>query len=723
MVATYPDIWPDFWPSLLKLPQSLVFQFVSSFSKLGTENLEAFQRIILTMTIDGSESLIVQYALDAFHSNSEMAFSILLNMIGFINPLPIIQSDVMNIIFQGLYKPDTSRDCISIISMLIQQEISPDDVNRILSCINFSEVVSTAIADSPIDTLCDLGSLISTAGNRAPSDQIYQIAIDSFLAHPNPLVSESVLTLLSNYAEVSPPKAADLIPKAFLRLSHHFESETDLIEIDHFTSEILKLLVKCAKTNPEVFTQFLIQAFTPGANCSLYLYTSIFHVLTDLHRDFLNNTYPPEIIMSNIVPFGIQALVLCQPQISRDHYLALTSFIEFFIRRQQAIIGPELYQKVFDTLCYYCIFDMNDFENEKFVDLLNKFIDIRQFSTIAVSTEIIFSFIKSKNTSLYPISAKLLKYIPQNDRVVILKNVFECFTQIFSEVDNKQKFMLSFLQFLREYKSTNVEDSNVLIQFYQNIFGLVSTSDELLSVLIDSIYKSLGPFGFELFIECSKHANGMESISSVFKTSNLYYLSKEIPNDNNWIQLIMNDLIPKANAYIQQINEWYEASEEVKEAKSIIINLFEFSTSICNILNIETLTFLLNFIGTIITKLIQIPETISYIFAFICALPNNLFNDSNFIQNVLNLTFGVITCDLFDGRVPKWRLACEKIGALHRKVAQANAQELHKCLAQVMGNSDMIPKYFNEVLPLEPTSAAKIYGEFFQILNEMAHAQ
>lgn len=736
MIATYPQVYSDFWVNLLKLPKNIVFQFLSIFTEYSTIDNEKFNEILNYMIIDGSDVMIVEYAIEGIKNKSEIAFNILQSLMGWVNLEPILESGVLDIIIQEIYNPDLTIEVINIISMLING-ISSDDVSKIIQGIDIERVI-TVLRDADLsevnndseekckrdinEALLCFGNLICKAGTRSEfSEQIYRISI-SFLIDDNDLVSESVLQLIQYYVEKQNSFANEILPKATYRLAKYLETNPDIYQMDRYISELLKTLFIVAKVNIPVFVDFIVQVFN-NVQDNLYLQAAALLILVEMNNNYFGNSYPQELVTETVLPFSDKYLLIYRQKLLRDHYLALASFIDFFIMKRKIINNIEIYQKIFAVLCYYCVFDNNTDENERFISHLNKFINFPdEFKFLQITPDIILSFIKSHNLRLYPIASKLLQLLPKEEKSNITKDIFEYFLQIINEIENKFDFLTALFNFFKEYKVSSKDDINLVLEFYRSIFQYAQIDDSIFSLYISTIYTSLKEDGFSYFLEIINYVQGMESISSAFEVS-LNYFNNDKLNTGPLINQIMSLLLPKSEMNLKNITEWHESSEECKEWKSLSQYLFIFASLAVQYLSNDIIKDLFNLISVILNSYnivtqLQI-ESIPSMLDFIISLPTNWFNEEGFVIEIINMTFNIIRNETFNSRIPKWRFVCLSIIKLHLLLAQhETASSIFFNLISSLLPSELFEQYKNMLIHLNPTKELQQYTIFYNILHD-----
>ena len=438
-INIYPNEWNDFFEFLLKLSTNIILSFLLELFSYFKENNEIFQNITYQMQLDLTDTLLLNFILNNLSKYSS-CFEILVDMLNWIDPTPILNHSSINIIINGLINNEIINEnnddiltpftkfenSIRIIDSIIKSPIEPSILLNFISNYSIIEHILTISTNNNfILSICS--NIICSLGLKLLDNNDFSLFESSikYLNHEDELVSESIIPYFSECIKIDSSFHSIIIIPLFYRYSSTFSE--DFLEKSDFAENLLSLINKILRNNQLLLQEFINMIFNSinfELENSFFLIGSFFHILNQIHE-------PPQII--EIINF-FSFLLQIEPPMSISQYIALSPYLEFFSKKMK-LFNIETKQLFFQFLLNHSICsETNQLFASKFSFLIRSFLREKN-SQLIFSNLIPQNLIILKHTGYISIASKLISLLDQNEQ----ENTFQLCINIFDQMLNNEE--------------------------------------------------------------------------------------------------------------------------------------------------------------------------------------------------------------------------------------------------------------------------------------------
>ena len=701
VMKVYPEPVSDFFQQLLAFPPDFVLQFLDVFFTNVKFDTEAQEKILSAMEGDGSNQALLQFVLDGIVAGKSECIGILVDMLTWVNPASVFEHPAFDVIIEAITAEPEESDKVEVIQYTKKKVIneeedaeeeledelantvvqmpnskcenalkvidgllgSPMDPSELLALIQSKEIIpriKSVQSTNPV-ILSLIGGIISDLGNRllstfneVPADCL-EVSL-SLLSSEDELIAETVLPFLKSCALSKTDQSAQptVLQALFQRYVMYYDQEP--LELNDFSEEILKIILKIQMTNSELFDGFVQEACSSASGDTLGLIAALLHIMQQVRS---KNLSKPLIEMFAFLLEGVP--VPCE----RIQYLALTQYVEFVIKK----CGGELPQEVFDVIATHAVCEE---EPEEYADMFGKLLLQMLKLKITVQPEIATQLVATGNMKYISIAAKMTRFIPPEVQV-------QAFTECIGGLDSVEGY-LEFIDGLPAAKTpVDIELATQLVNQFIETIVQEEAPDSIFARSISSIWNLLGENCFEQFCELSQHASQMESIAQVCRIGNLLVDKKP---ESEWIQQLFGPITDTLAATIPEVNDWTDVSEETKLAKEFVNQYFRFARSAFKFL--ETPVPILNIVLLICNEYIQVLDISKHALSFITLLTDEEFGallSTSELFEVMHATIICVTNDDFDPNNASWRSLMRQAMKIQGRAYPANPAQLNQMVA------------------------------------------
>lgn len=642
MFASYPSVWPTFWTDLLAKDHNEVLRFLEMFVSVGDDKSEMYQKLQTEMTLDGSESLVVEFVSNCLVSNdpnlAAPACRILTKLLEWVDPTPLLQGPVIELIVRVVTNTENYVTCVE---MMKQGKSDPNDVIGILLLL--VSLLSSAIdpdmkmqllsqldLPSKIAVICDrsdcpelLGaaaSLIAIAGSQlieTPDFLRYFAAALSMLSCRIENVSEETLSFVKYCVERYPETGPKAMEAVFPRLVMYFvDLDEDAFQMDAYADDLLKIVEQVSSSAREGFTAFM-QGIIPTVQ-DLHQVTAVFHILLE------SSSY---VCVADVDQLAQSfASVLKDPPLTRPEYLAMTAFIKFIIRRMNMIKNKEIVTACFDTLCKHALFEYPEPQMKMFSELLYDMVKARDF---AESVNLTFEKVHSvlgllNNPDLVLCVSKLIMIAPPESVNQLLEIAMGILMKLLeSEGKAAVDYILVFIGSMKLHSNGGLLNSGAHVPFLlsalEQLLPITSGDDALFAKGIRALNMATGEAGVPLLTQIVDQVElpGTESFVAVLVACS--DLHRSLPQE--WIVNSFGKFTERLLREVQAVSTWVDASEEARQVRFAIDRYFHFAEQVLGVLSQEAVNGAIEMSGYILRSRLEYPRIAEQAIIFLRRLP------------------------------------------------------------------------------------------------------
>ncbi|OHT04495.1 hypothetical protein TRFO_28005 [Tritrichomonas foetus] len=671
----YPNSWPDFWQNLLTLPVPISINFLSQFVSIVTE-LENCQQLFFQMQMDDSETNVVNFVIQCLTQGVTQAYSILTQMLEWIDPTPVIQNpSVINQIKIGLSSPDGIVDSIKLLTGITQSSIDPETLLSFLNEFNIIPTMMEICQNSPVDVMGYASGLIAacaTISLETPAaPDYYQISL-LLLGHPQVNVAETIIRFVGDFTEMHPEFTPRTFEALTNRLALYFDSSPT--EIDSFASDLLKKINNLISRNNGLLDAYVDSVLNIPNIEKPSILSALFNIILDARDAFKNATRIDEIISR------FKYLLQIPPPLDIYNYYATTAYMIILYRIIPNNPDPAIYEIMFNSLMGHLMTQYEDFQIEKFISILSDFIksgshsnsgERIRFDFVTVTPEHILSLVNTNNFDLITIASKLMCRFDDQTRVNLFQHCMKLMLGIFQTADDKTKVIhLMLLMIQNQINSSGSQDISFVVPFINEIIPVAGSHGETMALLLQTIHKVLKNDGLQLFLQCINQIKEMEGLAEMCNVANLYIQNSP---DKSWINELMGKILQLLDPLINSVHDICDNSEETKEASRLLDKFYEFAAHGSPFLSLELNTQLLLFTGKYIPILLTMIniDPLKASIEYISSLSSSPLYQILLTQ-FLPLTFQIIISPNFTIQLGKWRHLIVAISTFHQNLTRAN---------------------------------------------------
>lgn len=748
VMKIYPEQMPDFFQRLLTFPPDFIFHFIDIFFISVKFYQEIQQKILSSMESDGSSQALLQFVLDGIVAGNLECIGILVDMLTWVNPVPVFDHQAFDIIIEAITTeleenekqeliqftkkkilnegegaeveiedelantvaamPNSKcENALKVIDGLLGAPMNPPDLLGLIQSKEIIPRIKSVQSTNPT-ILSLIGGIISELGNRLlstfneVSSDCLEVAL-TLLQSEDETIAETVLPFLKSCALSKTDASAqpDVLQALFRRYVMYFDQEP--LELNDFSEEILKIILKVQMMNSELFEGFVQQACSVASGETLGLIAALLHIMQHVRSKNFNQP------LIEAFSFLLESVpVPCE----RIQYLALTQYVEYVIKK----CGSELPQVVFDVIATHAV---SEGEPEEYAEMYGKLLLQMLKVKIVVQPEIAVQLVATRNMKYISIAAKMTRLVPADVQV---QSFYECLGGLDS-IDG----YLEFIDGLSPAKSpVDIELATQLVnQFIETIIH-EEAPDSIFARAISSIWNLLGENCFEQYCALSQYASQMESIAQLCRVGNLMVDKKP---DGEWIKQLFGPITETLAATIPEINDWTDVSEETKLAKEFVNQYFRFARSAFKFL--DTPVPILNVVLLICTRYIHIIDISKHALSFITLLTDEEFGSllaTSELFEIMHATILCVTNEEFDPGNASWRSLMRQAMKIQGRAYPANPGQLEAMAAAWIaetGTTDAaaLVTEWTELAERGVNQIDAMVGAFYNHLYESIHTQ
>jgi len=679
---SYPQMWPNFFLELIKRDFKIVVLFLSELFADMKENKSTFNEITASMQVDQSDVLLMNYVLNGMCSGVESCFELLVDMLNWTEPTPILEHQALDIIidsfisnenlatnddenyegYEILLNPKSKLESsIQILDAIVKSPINPDHLCTIIIQHSIIERLDSLYDKASLHILSISGSLLASIcfkwmefGIPPPLD----IAL-KYLSHNDESVSDTVIGFIIHFVKNDINTGKNIASVLFLRYSAFFYDEP--VEKSEFAENLLSLISFILRSDNNFRDGFISDTF------SVLSLNSIEHLPTII--GFLHIILPIQNIPSiDIIISSLLPLLYIESPMSRIEYLAYTPFVEFLIKKGRNY-SQDVIQTVFDTLINHAINNQNpeDFL-PKISQLLLTFVRDKSL-TVFVSPNIPSFLVGTLHIGYTCVASKLLSRISHEDQEESFASCVSTLEEFINSSYDQRTAIDRVLLFVEHlvFDRNNVLCSQIKA-LLKSIFPSIVNDDVLFSRYIMASKPYLVD-DIEHFLQIIEKIHGMESASQISQIA-LSILEKN--NDHSWINCFYSKLLPLIIKFLDQVSDWTNNSEETVQGKAVQKHLFRFSSKSVPYMNEEILTMLFDTISLFLQPNSWDPDLSYEALSILIEIPSSF--SLLLIQNYSDLISSILQCSYFIPKEAKWRRIMRQIVKLHGKLYNENTQ-------------------------------------------------
>lgn len=780
----YPEPWQSFWQDLLSLNQKIILNFLQGFVN---QDFEIIRRFSFQMQNDNSETSVVQFVISNLENGVDDAFPILTQMLEWIDPTPVLQSSVISLIQQDLssstafisncsdLESDESKrlfheninklDCvIKLLNGIVKTSIEPSVLNNLLTQLNIIEkmmfICQNPLFENVMGSACSLISSCADIYMGTPdAPQYYQLSL-LLLSHPSTEVANPIIFFINNFTETSGPEIAQSSFQALSsRFMQYFEMRPD--DIDDFADSILKTIDNIIHKNEGILDAYLSNFLNSNGSLSsndLLNLAAMFNIIIFTVQNYIHFEKRNDIA----IKFSVPLLQELSPPYDDHAYYAVSSYMTFLSRvaaqfhskvSNQEYLNSfppvSIFQVMFVSLLNNLIIPYDEdsiFKKEKFISIANSFTKTDIFNQfIQVNAEQIIGLVKIGDFEIIKLASEMLKKFEYAERTNIFTSCMELMISLLANNDVKlnQKNVIHLMLILIQNQAgaqnsseINVEMVQVIMPYMDKILPIASNNGEIMIVFLDTLYKAFGASGLPSFLSIIN--NGiiidMEGLAKACKISLLYIKNA---TDISWINDCINKIFGSIGQLIQGVSNWFDISEETRQAINLISSFYELlafsSKFLSNELNNQLLSFTESMFP-ILFKLVgkgPICQSIKYLHSLVVS--PSLQNDANFLIQFMvgifvPLTFQVFTDKDFQLDNGEWRQTIYSILRFHqilmKTVQEAMVQKVSEVFNQFPQSektSQALSKYIELLQGDDIISSYKFVQEILRYLQQVLY--
>ena len=710
MLQLYPQHWPNFWNDVVNLPPYYALNFLEQFLNkiMEYENNNGF---LFQMQMDNSESVVVNFVIKCLEDKMHQAYSVLTQMMVWIDPQPIISSPILNKIVDGLNDPDYAEDSIKLLNGIATSPIDPLFLINLFEQMNIHDKLMAICQNNNENLISIMGyasCLISTCAKiffDSPYAQSYYSLSLILLSHSQIEVAEPAIDFIKDFTEVHPEHGKESFLAFFYRLAMYFT--TNPTEIDSFASSILKSINSILHHNKEILYEFsqniLIDLNSQNNFPNL---TAFLNILIDARNDFIS---PPNI---NDILNSFSIFLNLTNTLNPQQYYLVTAYMTILQKVDISNEFPKLYQLMFDCLFFHITNrNYSEEQNAKFVEIAFRILKSQNIlNNITINQSHILSLIQTKNLDIISLAAKLLSKFDIERRMNVFISCIEQLKKMF-EVSTNNTILHLMLIFVQNF-SQNLNFDNQVLEFLLSIMGQIlpfaNKSGQLMCIFLQTLHTICpGDQGLSIFLNCLNNIHEVESLTEVCRIGNLYL---QQCTNKSWINEFIKTFMLPLNQIVNNVSNWTDISEETRLALDLLSNFFilgRYSSPYCDA---ETNENILTFGFQISNILVHAEpiDSLKELIDFAKSLVSPQFA-SLLAENFIPFTFQIICNPDFTTSIGKWRWIIFSITSFHHemthKVADLTIPTITSVVSKINGNlGDVCNEYLKLLQTLQINS-------------------
>jgi hypothetical protein len=673
---TYPITWPNFWDEIFTALPLLLLHFLDAFfsftSRLSFDATATFIRLKQTMRSSQIDLRILQFLSALFARGEHLSLTIMAGFVQWASLDLIISPDMTSLIISGLDHIETIAGAFDILTSLIARGMDPVRKFELLHSLELPSHIIRIICNAPDrSTYLAIAHFVEVAATFLIETEAvfpyFPICLQ-LVMNDDPEVSGWVAPFIQQYGKTHEEVYGIVLNVVYVRLKTHFESR---IDDPTFCELIINVVRSCFAVNFDDSLSFL------SSICeSMEITAEMSHCIA-LLAILKGQHVRPEFVQF------FEPLLHLQSPLDEYQLLALANYLSFFSGVADQI-DQSVVTNFFRAILTYSI-------QESIPDLSASILTFvkRHHSLIFLDEPEIVAIANAGDPNLAATAGFLL-----TNNLTVLQT---CLHVLSTKGD--LSCLLNFIKAIR-YPS-----NSLYIPLIQSILASLDcrSNDSLLSLLIRTIFASLGSEGIDLISKCSGGVEGPLAITSLCKV----------------IRAIGQVTIARdiALSLTNRVRDWISAIDEIRISNDEVIC---HSQMLRRWLNLILFGFpdgdfgdILNVIRELFLRTMESSSFAIPILDFVVGLARTFGNLAMTVFGDVSFLF--LRNKNFDPRRPGWSQVCIRLLKLHSlflgAIGENSATMLTTALLELKSPPEMTIGYL-EILMM-PSRGRKENGVKF----------